>query len=188
MKYSFIVSGIPLLLLNLNFQDIQAQSYIDSSAVLFTYDDAGNRIRRNVNLLGENNRITINTQRFGPKQSLTIGAFFVPTSFSVELPKLDSLASVYNFSDLNTAKEEGNEDLTSFPNPANGLVTIMDHHSNSEGVTVNMGMFDNKGKLLHQYINIQMPVTLDMSTYPAGVYTLKFLYKKEIKIARIIKK
>ncbi len=68
--------------------------------------------------------------------------------------------------------EENNiQDVVIYPNPSSGLITI--NQINLSNVIV-INLFDNTGKLIKVFAPTSESITLDLTAYPSGVYSLRF--------------
>lgn len=139
-----------LLLCALSFYNGKAQT------LQFTYDNAGNQIKREL-------------------VTLQVNSLMQP--MNVETPDIldDEIISI---------KEAA---IEYFPNP---VVDLLNIHWDSSLNIVQIGLYDNKGKLLQvkKTSSAENSTILDLSNYSSGLYMLVvFNDKKENKTYKIIK-
>jgi len=116
------------------------------SHVEFAYDDAGNRTTRQV--------IYLKSQKADSTQQLKEG-FFQQNTDSVEFKGTF-----------------GNREVSIFPNPTKGILTIAIANREEES-PARLELFSLAGEMILQQSIRQGQTTVDLSGHPAGTYLLK---------------
>jgi hypothetical protein len=78
------------------------------------------------------------------------------------------------------------EDISCYPNPTNGRITLNIHNNNS----TNIYLYDITGKVLyHKYLtDASNSLSIDLTGYKSGIYMIKVYNNQEIYTGKIVKK
>ncbi len=134
--------------------------------IKFTYDNAGNRLSRNVIILeSPEQKSTQDTSQFTPLEQIQ------------ELAKIEAS---YNYENLDGAK------IKIFPNPTQGFLMLrIENYSNTEQLTIHV--YNSTGSLLQTKIPDSNSMEIDMSSYTSGLYFLKIIKQDQKLEYKIIK-
>lgn len=101
--------------------------------------------------------------------------------FDYNDPIITNVYTTLILDNLSTDDEVENTSIKIFPNPTDGILNIISNDSISK-----VELFDAKGRILSVYNDSQK--TINISSYPKGIYILKIHTKKAVSSHKIIKK
>jgi hypothetical protein len=86
------------------------------------------------------------------------------------------------FQSLNNPDFQNDASISVYPNPTNGIVTV-----NSNNSIKSIQLYDVQGRLLQTNLVNENETTIDVSTKAKGVYFLKILSDKGMKVEKIVR-
>lgn len=129
--------------------------------IKFTLDEFGNRIKRNIITLKSANVFT----------------------------ETDSTG--FNYFDLADPDEKfednlGDRKVVILPNPTKGLLSV-EIIGYEDEINTTLYLYNLSGKLLISKMPANIPITLDLNTYPSGIYILKIKLCDKVSEWKIVK-
>lgn len=154
--------AVPFLLMILGAYSLFGQN----SPVRYTYDASGNRQLRTRE---------INLSPMSGRSSNSA------VSSHAEETRTEGVAAPEAYHDV-----LGERKVVIYPNPTQGLIRI-EFRGYGEMKTARLLLYDVQGKLLRQANSVEPSSTLDLSSYPAGVYILQMIEGNAKSVWKIIK-
>ena len=137
-------------------------------AVTFSYDPAGNRTSRIITM---------------PKYPSPKDSTGMNKSASGDAESQSEFASSQHYDDM-----LGERKVTIYPNPTQGLIRIdFQGYADGEMTDARLLLYDMNGRLLLQVNKPEPSHTLDLSSYPAGMYILQMMEGKAKSEWKIVK-